>query len=150
MNYYYINTEAKAFNGWSPHNKWIEYRHAFTSGNYEKYGVQQLGKLNLGDICFMYANGCGIVAVGRVCERWDRCPYKGKNRWIYKECDGEYIEYRIRVDWCLKFVDNPIRIKELRHIFGWEPRGWAWQSTLGTVTEDKASCLLKLARERNY
>ena len=36
INYYYINTEANAFNGRSPHNKWIERRHAFTSGDYEK------------------------------------------------------------------------------------------------------------------
>ena len=148
MNYYYINTEANAFNGHSPHNKWIERRHAFTSGNYEKYGVQKLGRLNPGDICFMYVSGCGVVAVGRVCEHWDRCSYQGENRWIYKECNEEYIEYRIRVDWYCRFVNNPICINELRRIFGWGSRGWLWQSTLGGITEDKAERLLKLAEER--
>lgn len=150
MNYYYINTEANAFNGRSPHNKWIEYCHAFTSGEYEKYGVQVFGILERGDICFMYVNGGGIVAVGRVCEHWDRCSYEGENRWIYKECDKEYIEYRIPIDWHLKFVNNPICIKELRHILGLGPHGWSWRSTLGSITKDKASQLLKLARERNH
>ena len=114
----------------------------------EKYGVQKLGRLNPGDICFTYVSECGIVAVGRVCNHWDRCSYEGENRWIYKECDEEYIEYRIQVDWYCRFVNNPICIKELRHILGLGPRGWSWQSTLGDITEDKAERLLKLAEER--
>ena len=148
MNYYYINTEAKAFNGRSPHNQWLSRRHAFTSGNYENYGVQALGTLEPGDICFMYVNEHGIVAVGRVCERWDRCSYGGAERWIYRECDEEYIEYRISVDWYLQFINNPIRTEEVREIFGWNPPGWGWRSTLASIREDKASELFRLAQER--
>ena len=53
MKYYYIDTDRAAL-GYSPHAKWIKYNHAFTSGDYEQYGVQVLGKLEPGDICFMY------------------------------------------------------------------------------------------------
>ena len=148
MNYYYINTEAKAFNGFSPHNKWIELCHAFTSGDKEKYGLKVLGKLEPDDICFMYANKCGIVAVGRVCKRWNGCSYEGADRWIYRRCDEEYTEYRIPVDWYLKLTDNPIRIQEIRRIFGWAPRGWGWRSTLGPIRSDKTSELLGLVQER--
>ena len=99
MSYYSINTEAKAFKGHSPHNQWIAHRHAFTSGDRKKYGVKALGKLKPDDICFMYANLIGIVAIGRIFKRWDCCSYEGEDRWIYRECDERYIEYRIVVDW---------------------------------------------------
>ena len=150
MNYYSINTEAEAFQEHSPHNQWVAHRHAFTSGDYEKYGVKALGKLEPGDICFMYANLTGIVAVGRVCERWDRCSYQGDDRWIYRDCDEGYIEYRIGVDWYLQFIDNPIRTDEVREIFGWQSPGWGWRHTLEPIKVAQASELLALAQERNH
>ena len=150
MNYYCINTEAKVFNGRSPHDKWIEHCQAFTSGDYNRYGVQTLGKLDPGDICFMYAKFIGIVAVGRVLEHWDRCSYEGAARRIYDRCDEEYIEYRIGVDWYRKLTNNPIRIEEIRSIFGWDPPRWDWLHALDPIREkDKASELLRLAQERS-
>ena len=149
MNHYSINTEAKAFKGHSPHDQWIAHRHAFTSGDHEKYGVKVLGKLEPCDICFMYAKRTGIVAVGRVCEHWNGCCYKGEDRWIYRECSEEYTEYRIPVDWYLQFIAEPISTDEVRKVFGWESPGWGWQRTLHSIEEDQASELLKLAQERN-
>jgi len=32
MNYWYINTEAKAFHGKSPHKQWLKHGRAFVSG----------------------------------------------------------------------------------------------------------------------
>lgn len=149
MSYYSINTEAKAFKGHSPHNQWIAHRHAFTSGDREKYGVKVLGKLKPADICFMYANLTGIVAVGRVSECWDRFSYAGEDRWLYRECDENCIEYRIGVDWYLQFINNPIRTDEVRDIFDWQSPGWGWRCTLHSIGEDEASELLALAQERN-
>ena len=149
MNYYSINTEAKAFKERSPHNQWIAHRHAFTSGDREKYGVKVLGRLEPCDICFMYANRTGIVAVGRTCERWDCCSYKGKDRWIYEKCSEDYIEYRIGVDWYLQCIKNPIRTDEVREVFGWKSLGWGWRRTLHSIGKDKACELLTLAQEGN-
>ena len=149
MNYYYINTEATAFKGCSPHNQWIARRHAFTSGDYEKYGVQKLGRLDRGDICFMYAKWIGIVASGQVCERWDGRSYEGEGRWIYNECDAKYIEYRIGVDWHLQFVNNPIRIEEIRLVFRWLYPYWGWRRALDSIEEHEALELLSLVQERS-
>ena len=112
MNYYYINTEKK-YLGYSPHDKWIECGYAFTSGDYQTYGRQALGKLDPGDILFMYVNECGVVAAGLVCESWDSCSYEGENRWIYQDIT----EYRIRVDWTV--AHPPIDRDQLIEIVGW-------------------------------
>ena len=114
MDYYYINTEAVAFHERSSHEKWIEYGYAFTSGNYEKYGRRGLGRLSPGDILFMYANQYGVVAAGRVLESWDGVSYEGD-----RECDEEYIEYRIPVEWHRPIVGNPISRTDVISIVGW-------------------------------
>ena len=75
MNYYYINTDTSAL-GYSPHAKWIKYDHAFTSGDYEDFGVKVLGILNPGDILFMYANQRGVVSAGQVTESWAGSSYQ--------------------------------------------------------------------------
>ena len=122
MNYYYINTDVDAL-GYSPHAKWIKHDHAFTSGDtpsgYYKYGVRVLGKLNPGDMLFMYVSRCGVVAAGWVAESWDRRAYWGGDRLVYQ--DTVYTEYRIGVDWCLKVIGNPVVPAELREIIGWTP-----------------------------
>ena len=122
MNYYYINTDRDALN-YSPHAKWIKHDRAFTSGytsdDYERYGVRVLGKLEPGDMLFMYVSGCGVVAAGWVCEAWDRRAYMDRGRLIYQ--DTIYTEYRIGVDWCLNVIDHPMRPDDLRKIIGWTP-----------------------------
>jgi hypothetical protein len=69
---------------------------------YEEFGVQALGRLNPGDILFMYVNDCGVMAVGEVLEHWNRKTYEGDDRQV----DKENPEYRIRVKWCT--LDNPM------------------------------------------
>ena len=141
MNYYYINTDTDAL-GYSPHAKWIKHNHAFTSGDYEQYGEQVLGTLNVGDMLFMYVKQCGVVAVGRVSESWDRCTYEGESQLIYQEIGCE--EYRIGVDWCHKVVDNPISLDDLRTIIGRTPR-----RTLERIKDaDAAERLLKEIQSR--
>ena len=131
MDYYYINTDTDALEH-SPHMEWIEHNCAFTSGNYEKYGVKILERLNRGYICFMYAKLCGVLAAGRVCESWDGCSYTGGDRLIYQATP--HTEYRIRVDWCHTVVDNPISLNGLRNIIGWTP-----VSTLQRITDTNAA-----------
>ena len=143
MNYYYINTEARYLEC-SPHETWIKDNLAFTSGS-ETYG-EELGKLEPNDICFMYVNKCGVVAVGTVLCHWDGIGYEGDQRIIY----STETEYQIPVDWCIRFVNNPISATALRDIFDWPPRGWAWQSALGPITNSEAAeRLLNLAREHH-
>lgn len=92
----------------------MEHGCAFTGGTI-RYG-KLLGKLKPGDICFMYVNCKGVVAAGRVLERWDgrahRPPliYTGDN------------EYRIRVDWFLDLRNKPVGPRELQDIIGFMPR----------------------------
>ena len=156
MKYYYINTDSTELED-SPHGEWIEYDRAFTSGaprnhpdfqrDYEQYGEQHLGRLEQGDICFMYVNGYGVVAIGRVAACWDRDVYEGNDRLIYKDTDAT--EYRICVNWFLTLVNYPVSIEELRAIFNWPPHGWPWQSTLDAITDtDAAESLLDLAKRR--
>ena len=149
MSYYYINTDTAAL-GYSPHAKWIKYDRAFTSGDapdsYHKYGECVLGLLTPGDMLFMYVSRRGVVAAGWVCEFWDRCAYRGSDRFIYYET--AYTEYRIGVDWCFRVLANPIGAKELRRILDWLPRGWRWRSTFGWICPDKAERLLEEIRGR--
>lgn len=141
MSYYYINTDTDAL-GYSPHAKWIKHDHAFTSGDYEEFGEGVLGKLERGDILFMYVNQRGVVAVGRVSEPWAGSSYKGADRLVYQYT--EYAEYRIRVDWYLPVVHNPIPPEALREIIGWTP-----PRTLQSITDtNRAKRLLREIRSR--
>ena len=141
MDYYYINTDTDALE-YSPHMKWIEHNHAFTSGNYEKYGVKVLERLKRGDICFMYVKLCGVLAAGQVCEPWNGHAYTGGDRLIYQATP--HAEYRIHVDWCYVVIDQPIGLNRLRDIIGWMP-----VSTLQRITDTNAAKeLLKEIRNR--
>lgn len=112
MEYYIINTDAKSLK-FSPHDIWIEQGHAFTGG--QIYYGELLGRLEPNDICFMYVNKNGIMAVGRVLEKWDGKVYDSPVIYV-----GEN-EYRIKVDWFLDRRDKPIGISELRDIIGTIP-----------------------------
>ena len=141
MNYYYINTDTDAL-GYSPHEAWIEHGHAFTSDEAgdDRYG-KLLERLEPDDILFMYVTGSGVVTVGRVSEHWNGTAYEGNDRWIHKE----YTESRIRVDWFLTFVDNPIRPDQLRSIVGWTP-----VQTLQRIAPKTAKDLLDTAHYHDY
>lgn len=109
MNYYIINTDANSL-GFSPHDVWIEQGLALTGGSI--YYGRQLGRLEPDDICFMYVSKRGIVAVGRVLERWNG-----------KACSPPLVysedkEYRIRVMWFLDLRYRPVGLDEVRDIIG--------------------------------
>ena len=71
MSYFLINTDFDAL-GYSPHATWIKYDYAFTSGDshdssgYKRFGEGSLGRLEPGNVLFMYANKLGVVAAGEV------------------------------------------------------------------------------------
>lgn len=111
MEYYYINTEVKNLET-NPYTTWVKEKSAFVSG--QEYGVK-LGKLNPGDICFMYESGRGVVAVGRVTRAWD--GQLSDPPLIYSSIQGP--EYRIGVEWFLAFPEHPIAPPILREIVGW-------------------------------
>ena len=145
MRYYYINTDTDAL-GYSPHDKWIELEHAFTSGesqaDYKQYGERALGRLEQGDICFMYANGLGVVAAGEVKEPWDSVSYEDEDRLVYQQTS--YTEYRIQVNWHLPIVDNPVPASDLIAIFNSNPMR-TLQQIHNTV---KAQILLEKVQRR--
>jgi hypothetical protein len=116
MAYYFINTDAKSLGGKSPHDKWISYEYAFTGGPIA-YG-KELGRLSQGDICLMYANRIGVVAIGKVLSTWDGITYK--NPLVYTGPHKDK-EYRICVDWFLDLRDKPIKTDRLRLVLGWNP-----------------------------
>ncbi len=138
MNHYCINTEARYLE-YSPHETWIEHNLAFTSGD-ETYG-KKLGKLEPNDICFMYANRYGVVAVGRVLCHWDCTGYEGDQRIIY--CTE--IEYRIPVEWFIRLDHNPIRATDLEDIVGFKHT----QALQRITKPGAADRLLDLAREHS-
>lgn len=113
MKYYFINTDFKTLN-YSPHDIWIENNLAFTGGPIE-YG-KLLQKLKPDDICLMYVNTVGIMAIGRVMENWDGKKYIPPM--LYSKPDDEY---RIKVDWFLDLREHPISTSELRRLVGWQP-----------------------------
>ena len=111
MEYYYTNTEAKNL-ATKRSAIWLEEKGAFVSGT--EYG-EKLGRLNRGDICFMYESGSGVVAIGTVTKAWDgQISYPPV---VYATDQGP--EYRINVDWFLPFPENPITPPMLREIIGW-------------------------------
>ena len=139
MNYYYINTNTEEHkSGQGSPEKWIDCGYAFTSGDIQKYGYDALGKLEPGDILFMYVNQVGVKAVGEVLEHWNKKTYEGDERKV----DQENPEYRICVKWSR--CNNPFSPAELRAIIGWtSPR------TFQPITNpEKAEQLLKLAQNR--
>ncbi|MFO0941547.1 MAG: HNH endonuclease [Pirellulales bacterium] len=118
MNYWFYNTDAKAFNGnRSAHRKLIAKGFAVTGGP-EKFGLL-LGRLEPGDTLLMYENKVGVLAVGTVLEQWDQKKHKGS--WYYGP--DEPHDYRIAVDWYLDFIDSPISVENLRDAIGYIPRG---------------------------
>lgn len=113
MEYYIINTDAISL-GFSPHDIWMEQGLSFTGG--EIHFGELLGRLKPNDICFMYVNKKGVMAVGKVLENWDGKVYAPPI--IYPNGTNEY---RIKIDWFLDRRGKPIGISEVRNIIGTIP-----------------------------
>ena len=142
MVFCYINTDEKNL-GYSPHAKWIRYGYAFTAGDEDTFGEKALGRLNPGVTLFMYANGAGVVAAGKVVDFWQGSSYKGRDRLVYQYTD--YTEYRIPVDWYLPIVASPISRGELVESIV----GWASAQVLQPITnESDGERLLKEVQKR--
>ena len=122
MKYYYINTNVKEM-GYSPHQIWFKEEYAFVSDSPgDETSLEQLKKLEPGDILFMYVNGSGVMATGKVCKPCNGCQYTGDERWIQKYAKEEYRDYsesRICVKWCT--LDNPMSGADLKHTIGPPP-----------------------------
>lgn len=103
---YLLNTDSKSLGGTSPHLIWLQSEHAYTAGDYTKYGERILGKLHPGDIVFAYANTIGVVAIGFVKDRWDGRRYS-ENQVVYTEPYAD-VEYKIPVQWACNLERKPI------------------------------------------
>lgn len=72
MDYFFYNTDADALSE-QPRPRFhvlIDRGFAAVGGDRQQFG-EQLGPLAPDDVLLMYENGVGVVAVGRVRERWD-------------------------------------------------------------------------------
>ena len=130
MDYYFYNTDARSLIGppWPRFRILIDRGFAAVGGDRRRFG-EQLDQLKHDDVLLMYEDKVGVVAVGRVLERWD-----GKSHtklWYYTpdemgDLTGGAYEYRINVEWFLDLSDNPVTLKVLRQRFGsagFTPRG---------------------------
>lgn len=117
MDYWFYNTDAKAFGGETAVERLLNRGFAVTGGP-QKFG-DLLAKLSLGDTLLMYENLVGILGVGTVKEHWDGIAHT--DSWYYGPDESR--EYRIPVDWYVDFTENPIGYQELRDAIGYVPRG---------------------------
>jgi hypothetical protein len=138
MEWYFYNTDAKAFGGASEWRRLIAKRLAVTGGP-RKFG-EQLRQLQEGDILLMYHNGTGVVAVGEVLGRWDTKTHRDRS---YYDEPGP--EYRVSVHWFGDIAVNPITPDELGYI----PRGAVQRivkekDRIRSLVEDRLSATLPL------
>lgn len=93
MEYYWINSNEKHYKG--AYKRWLRDGFAATYGSRERYGVL-LDEFYPGDILFMYVKRTGIIAVGKVMERWDSRTHYTLDP---DQKTDEKHEYRIPVSW---------------------------------------------------
>lgn len=130
MDYYFYNTDARSIKG-PPRPRFrvlIVRGFAAIGGDRQRFGKQFL-QLKVDDVLLMYEDNVGVVAAGRVRERWDGKSHA--ERWYYKTAEmggltGGTYEYRIKIAWFLDLSDNPITPGLLRQRLGspgFVPRG---------------------------
>lgn len=140
MEYFFYNTDARAIHD-EPRPRYprlIQGNFAATGGDREKFG-EQFNQLNPADILLMYENGIGVVAVGRVMEKWDGVTHATPRYYTpaeFADLSGGPHEYRIAVDWFLDLSDVPIGLAELRKQFG-------LKSSASTVTRGAIDRIVK-------
>ena len=127
MDYFFYNTDANALSE-QPRPRYrtlIDGGFAATGGDRHKFG-EQLRELVPNDVLLMYENGVGVVAVGKVRERWDgeshAVPQYYKPSEMGDVTSGAF-EYRIAVEWSLDLSSMPVGVEYLRERFGNTPRG---------------------------
>jgi hypothetical protein len=127
MDYFFYNTDADALSE-QPRPRFhvlIDQGFAAVGGDRQKFG-EQFRQLAPDDVLLTYENGVGVVAVGRVRERWDGVSHTEPR--YYKTAEmggltGGPHEYRIGVEWFLDLSLSPVSIKELRERLGYQTRG---------------------------
>ena len=139
--YFYYNTDADALTG-PPSPRFrllIDGGFASVGGDRKKFG-EQLGQLSRDDILLMYENGIGVVAVGRVREKWDGVSHTAPRYYNLAEMGGltgGEFEYRIAVDWFLDFSDVPAEIDELRQRFGYKSGAAVTRGTVDKIVKQR-------------
>ena len=141
MDYFFYNTDARALSE-QPRPRFpvlIEGGFAAVGGDRKKYG-EQLGHLAPDDLVLMYENGVGIVAVGRVRERWDGVSHTTPRYYRPAELcglDGAEHEYRIAVEWFLDLTNSPIGIEHMRERFGYKPGATVTRGTIHRIVKQR-------------
>ena len=127
MDYFFYNTDSRAIIE-RPRPRFrvlIDKGIAVVGGDRQRFGLQ-LEQLGQEDILLMYENHIGLVAVGKIKERWDGVSHQNPLYYTQTEMEnvtGGAFEYRIAVDWFLDLSDFPISVKEIKERLGYTPRG---------------------------
>jgi hypothetical protein len=127
---------------------------AAVGGDRQKYGAQ-FDQLAPGDVLLMYENGVGVVAVGRVRERWDGVSHAEPRYYKAAEMgglNGGPHEYRIAVEWFLDLSLSPLSVKELHERLGYQTRGAVdkivkYRVEVARIIEERQSALSLLPGE---
>lgn len=126
MNYFFYNTDVRAIFD-TPRPRFpilINNGFAAVGGNY-RFG-EKFEQLAINDILLMYENRRGILAIGKVKEKWNHQSYRTPLYYSTNEMtmltDGAF-EYRIAVDWFIDLSEKPIDILQVKERFGYTPRG---------------------------
>jgi len=141
MDYFFYNTDADALSE-HPRRRFpvlIEEGFAAVGGDRQQFG-EQFGQLAPDDILLMYENGVGIVAVGRVRERWDGVAHTIPRYYTTAEMSGLTggpYEYRIAVEWFLDLSNAPIGINQLRERLGYKPRATVTRGTIDKIVKQR-------------
>lgn len=126
VDYYFYNTDAGAISD-NPRPRFhvLMQKGFAAAGGAKKYG-DRFNQLAPNDILLMYENRVGVVAIGRVKERWDEVSHTTPSYYTteeMKQLDGGAFEYRIGVDWFNDLSDSPMDVDEIKNRFGNTPRG---------------------------
>ena len=127
VDYFFYNTDSSAIID-KPRPRFgvlIDRKFAAVGGDRKKFG-EQLGRLSPDDVLLMYENLIGIVAVGRVLERWDEVTHSDSLYYSKREMQlltGGAFEYRIAVDWFIDLSCSPFSVQQLKELLGYTPRG---------------------------
>ncbi|MBD3342622.1 MAG: EVE domain-containing protein [Candidatus Lokiarchaeota archaeon] len=142
MKYYIMNTDDTHKNP-NFYKKWILENFAYASGYFRSKGV--LEKLEKGDLIFCYQKQKGIIAIGKILDKWDGKSHKDHEFYVGRSKEEKNNVYRIKVNWYLDLTQCPIKYSETKK-FG----NLSFKNTISQIRDEfLAEEILKLGKQKS-